>query len=327
MPGVIENDDPGDGGIHRAEVVVSFAREDVAPLDVEVFVDRLRFMGLGPEIVDEAERRLRADQADGMRWLEVLLKELEPPRPPLACTCGEALIDGAWRGWATIRCRVCGTTWGVEVVDEETDSQWPISGADPEWRQAHPVVEYHPYGDYEPDDVLRVGLPPLPRDGIEPGTYFPVATWKGDRDAAVLYVHRRLPEETHGLGDEYEDETEHLVPDEDGGWTSTGSGGGTWLNVFDPPADLLDKYVVFWTGISGSGDGDEAVSFTGGLCSASVAAVETIEDGGTTAYPIDRERPFFVVGIRGRGRVRVLDQHGNVVRGPRGEPLEQWVDR
>lgn len=98
-------------------------------------------------------------------------------------------------------------------------------------------------------------MPPIPAGGIDPGTFFPVATWQGDRDAAVLYVHRLERNEVDLPGDEYEDETEHLVLGEDGQWTSTGSCGGHWVNVFDPPADLLEKYVVLGTGISGDGGG------------------------------------------------------------------------
>ncbi len=165
----------------------------------------------------------------------------------------------------------------MQVVDEETESRWSISGPTPEWSEAHPKPEYDPYGEHQPEDVLLRGLPALPASSIEPGTYFPVATWQGDRHAAVLYVHRLAPGEFDSPGEEYEDETEHLVLHDDGHWRSTNSGGGNWLNVFDPPLDLLEKYVVLGTGITGSGDGDDAVSFIGGLCSRAVAAVETTD--------------------------------------------------
>jgi len=150
-------------------------------------------------------------------------------------------------------------------------------------------------------------------------------TPQDDRDAAVLYVHRRHTGECDLPGAEYEDETEHLVREDEGGWVSMGSGGGSWVNVFDPPADLLDKYVVLETGISGRGDGDGAIYFTGGLCSDAVAAVQTDDVEGTRTYPIDRERPFFVVGVRRSGRARILDRQGRVVRGVRGELLEFLV--
>ncbi len=152
-----------------------------------------------------------------------------------------------------------------------------VSGPTAEWLDAHPVEENDPYGEFQPEDVLREGLPPLPPEEIAPGTYFPVAMWEGGTDAAVLYVHRMLPGEFDLPGEQYEDETQHMVRDDDGHWVSAGSGRGNWVNVFEPPSDLLHKYVVLGTGISGSGDGDSAIYFTGGLCSAVVASVETVD--------------------------------------------------
>jgi hypothetical protein len=63
-------------------------------------------------------------------------------------------------------------------------------------------------------------------------------------------------------GDEYENEIEHLIR-EDGAGLSTGSGGRGWVNVLDPPQDLLEKYIVLGTGISGYGDEDDSMFFTG----------------------------------------------------------------
>ena len=323
MPGVIENDDPGESSIHLFATPSISATDEDLDIDVEEFVDRLRFMGLDRNLVDEANRRLRGDARAGMRWLDERLKELEPPRKPPTCQCGEPLVGVEWRGRATVRCTVCGARWGVEVIDEETESLWAVSE---EWRAEHPIEEYDPYGDFQPEDVLRDGLPPLPGEGIEPGSYFPVAAWQGERHGAVLYVHRRTPEEFDLRGDEYEDETEHLVVGDDGEWVSTGSGGGNWVNVFDPPADLLEKYVFLGTGITGSGDGDgdgdEEIYFMGGLCSSAVAAVETTDRRGRQRHAVDPAQPFFVVGVHGSGRVRMLHAKGQVLSTRTGEPLE-----
>ncbi|MBW3614421.1 MAG: hypothetical protein KY439_03815 [Actinobacteria bacterium] len=322
MAGEIEDDEPEESGIHLTSVrSIDFSLRR-PKVDVEEFVDRLKFMGVNRELVEEAERRLTANARRGMRWVEERLRELEPPRSAPRCgECGEELVDTDWRGRATVRCSACGSRWGIEVVDAETESLWAISGPSEEWRAAHPLEEHDPYGDFAPEEVLRTGLPPLPSGDIEPGTYFPVAMWQGSRDAAVLYVHRRTADECDGFGDEYEDETEHLVRDDEGEWMSVGSGGGSWVNVFDPPTDLLEKYVVLGTGTSGSGD-DEAVYFTGGLCSGEVAAIETTDRAGARRYKIDPSRPFFVVGIYGRGRVRIVDAEGDTVRGFRQQPLE-----
>lgn len=322
MPGEIEENDPGESSVHVYATTSASKIDGLPHLDIEEFVDRLRFMGLGRDLIAEADRRLRADARLGMQWLERRLKELQPPRKPPSCECGEPLVDDAWRGRATVHCTVCGARWGVEVIDEETESRWAISGPSDEWRAARSVQPYEPYGDFPPKDVLRAGLPPLPGRGIKPGSYFPLATWQGGRHAAVLYVHRRLPEDFDLPGDEYEDETEHLVLGDDG--ACAGSGGGSWVNVFDPPTDLLAKYVVLGTGITGSGDGDTAVNFTGGLCSSVVAEVETTDRRGTQRYAVDPQRPLFVVGVYGPGRLRILDTAGRVVRTgtARGEPLE-----
>ena len=311
MPGIIEDEDPGGSGFRiHASVTVADSGGEVPTLDVESIVDRLRFMGLDRDLVDEADRRLRTDPRLGMRWVEQRLKEREAPRKPPTCSCGDVLVDDSWRGRATVRCSVCGSRWGVEVVDEETESLWAVSGPTAAWIAAHPIEERLRYDQFQPEDVLRDGMPPIPADGIEPGTFLPVATWQGQRDAAVLYVHRLEPGEFDLPSDEYEDETEHLVLGDDGQWTSTGSGGGNWVNVFDPPADLLERYVVLGTGICRTGDGDDALSFTGGLCSSRVGAVEVIDKYGSQTVPVSPERPFFVVGVHGPGQVRMLTSTG-----------------
>ncbi len=128
-----------------------------------------------------------------------------------------ALVDVAWRGRATIRCSVCGSRWGLAVIDSETESIWWISGPGEEWRGAHPMEETYLYGEFQPEDVLREGLPSLPA-AIEPGDYFPVAMWEGVGHAAVLYVHRLAAGDFDLPGDEYEDETEHLVVGQDNTW-------------------------------------------------------------------------------------------------------------
>jgi hypothetical protein len=324
VPGVIEDEDPGEGagGIHLFSTVSFGSTDDLPGFDVGEFADRLRFMGLDREFVDEAERRLHEDKRQGMVWLEQRLEEMEPPRKPPTCDCGEALVEANWRGRATVRCSVCGSRWGLEVAEEESESMWAISGPTEEWLAAHPVEEEDLY-EFEPEDVLRDGLPPLPTEAIEPGSYFPVASWQAAGHGAVLYAHRQLPDEYDLPGDEFEDETEHLVLGADGEWTSTGSGGGNWVNVFDPPTDLLEKYVVLTTGITGTSTADgESVSFTGGLCSSAVAAVETVDRRGTNRYEVDPARPFFVVGVFGRGRVRVLGRDGRVLTGPKGRELD-----
>ena len=76
-----------------------------------------------------------------MSWLQERLEALGPPRRPPTCDCGEPLVDIAWRGRATVRCSVCGSRWGVEVIDEGTESFWAISGPTAEWLMAHPVED------------------------------------------------------------------------------------------------------------------------------------------------------------------------------------------
>lgn len=323
MTGIIEDEDPSRSGFYiHASVTDADSGGDVSMSDVESLVDRLRFMGIDRDLVDEADRRLRTDPNLGMRWLVRRLNERQPPRKPPTCSCGEVLVDVSWRGRATIRCSDCGSRWGLDVVDEETESLWAVSGPTAEWIAAHPAEERFRYDEFQPEDVLRDGMPPIPDGGIDPGTFFPVAAWQGDRDAAVLYVHRLERDEFDLPSDEYEDEIEHLILGEEGQWMSTGSGGGNWVNVFDPPADLLEKYVILGTGTSGTGEGDDAVSFTGGLCSSRVGAVEVTDKYGRQTVQVSRERPVYVVGVRGSGQVRILDEHGRVLNGHTGVPLE-----
>jgi hypothetical protein len=57
----------------------------VPALDVELLVDRLRFTGLDPDLVNEAERRLRTDQDAGVRRVEEQLRALGRPRRTPSC--------------------------------------------------------------------------------------------------------------------------------------------------------------------------------------------------------------------------------------------------
>ena len=80
------------------------------------------------------------------------------------------------------------------------------------------------------------------------------------------------------------------------------------------------------TGIRAAVTENRAVYFIGGLCSEVVTAVETVDLTGRRTDRIDRERPIFLVGIRGSGRVRIVDREGHVVEDARGERLEFAVD-
>jgi hypothetical protein len=325
VSGIIEDDDPEGGrGLFAFETVShDVDSAEIAPFDIEQYVDRLRFMGLDRDFAREADVRLRADLRIGMAWVHERLTEMEPPRKPPQCSCGAELVDVAWRGRATVRCAVCGSRWGVEVNDDSSESFWEITGPTDAWLRDHPIEDEDRYAQYQPEDIVRDGLPPLPPDGIAPGAYFPLATWADDRDAAVLYVHRFAAGEFDMPGDDYENEIEHLETDEDGEWTNTGGGGGNWINPFDPPLDLLEKYRVFTTGVSGFSHGDDSVHFIGGMCSSHIAVVDVTDDEGAREYPIDAGRPFFVVGLRGDGgSIRFLDADGSIITGQDGSALE-----
>jgi hypothetical protein len=325
MSGIIEDGEPDGGAGMFAFETVSYDVDlaDAPPFDIEQYVDRLRFMGLDREFAREADTRLRSDLDAGLAWVEERLKEMEPPRRAPECDCGAELVDVAWRGRATVRCAVCGSRWGVEVNDDSSESYWEIGGPTDAWLRDHPIGEEDRYAQYRPEDIVRDGLPPLPPDGIAPGAYFPLARWADDRDAAVLYVHRFAAGEFDMPGDEYEDEIEHLEVDDDGAWTNTGGGGGSWVNPFDPPLDLLEKYRVFTTGVSGFSDDDDSIHFIGGMCGAGIAVVEAVDRDGVRTHAIEEGRPFFIVGLRGSAcRVRFLDGEGSIVATRDGAPLE-----
>lgn len=322
MPGIIENTDPGDssGGFHS---FVTYSTEPPAPpsqVDLELEADRLRFMGLDEALVAEFLRRAAANHADVHQWLGDRMAEMAPPEPPPTCDCGEVLVGLDWRGAVIMRCSRCGARWRVEITSGDNWSQSAIDGPSDEWLDAHPVEYDDPYGDLAPERVIEDGLPPLVKT-IKPGTCFPVASWTGDQYAAVLYVCRHESGEFDFPGDEHENEIEHLIQEDDG-WVNTGSGGGGWVNALDPPRELLDKYVVLGTGTSGFGDDEEAMFFTGGLCSAAVASVETSDLDGVRQIDVEPARPFFLTGVRGRGRVRILGRDHNVLHSWTGDPLE-----
>lgn len=48
----------------------------------------------------------------------------------------------------------CGSRWGIEVVDADTESLCAISGPSEEWRAAHPLEAHDPYGDFDPEERL-----------------------------------------------------------------------------------------------------------------------------------------------------------------------------
>jgi hypothetical protein len=322
VPGIIEDTDPGEPS-GRFQSFVTYSTQPPAPpsqVDLELQADRLRFMGLDEGLVAEFLRRAAADHADAHRWLGDQIEAMAPPEPPPTCDCGEVLVGLDWRGAAIMRCSKCAARWRVEISIGDTWSQSAIDGPSAEWLAAHPVEYDDPYGDLAPEQVIEDGLPPLV-EMIEPGRCFPVASWTGPRYAAVLYVCRHQPGEYDFPGDEYENEIEHLIRADDG-WLSTGSGGGGWVNALDPPRDLLDKYVALGTGTSGFSDDHDAIFFTGGLCSTAVASVETSDLDGVRRIELDAARPFFLTGIRGQGRIRILGRDGEVLRSWTGDALE-----
>ena len=159
--------------------------------------------------------------------------------------------------------------------------------------------------------------------GIDPGTWLPLATWRDERFAAVLYVYRMEPGEFDLPGDEYEPEIEYMRWDPDEGWLTSGSGGGGWINPFSPPEDLLQKYGFFSTRTAGTIDDGVEINFAGGLCRDDIRFVEVDDERWTNSYPIPPDRRIFVVGAYGRGaRVRLLNSDGSTAAGRSGELIE-----
>jgi hypothetical protein len=325
VPGVIESSDFPEDGPRRVSSLRFRVLEESeipapSPEDVEDYADRLRFMGIDEARVRDFEERAQSDFVEARRWIHAFIETLPHP-PEWTCDCGEPLVDDEWRGHATIRCSECGARWGLEVVGAG-GRQWNIDGPSEEWLAAHPDEPDDSGDDHEPDAVIVSGLPPL-IEGIGPGMSFPLATYDGGPWGAVLYVTRALPGDFDLPGDEYMYEIEHLVRDPEGSWTTTGSGGGGWVNPFAPPQLLLAKYVVLGTGVSSTSDGETTVTVTGGLCSAAVKEIEVEEGNDRERVVVDPSHPFFLVGsCSPRARVRILGHDGTVVEGHRGRLLE-----
>ncbi len=91
----------------------------------------------------------------------------------------------------------------------------------------------------------------------------------------------------------------------------------------DPPRQLLDKYKVFATGVSGfSGEGED-IGLTGGLCCNAVRAVEIRDRRGLKVVEVDPDRHTFLVGSRSLpGHIRFLGHDGQPILGHGGETLE-----
>jgi len=321
VPGIAEATDPGEpnGGFQSFVTYGTGPPPPPTAIELELQADRLRFMGLDESLIGGFLTRAQQAYPEAQHWLGERLAELAPPDEPPTCDCGEILVGLNWRGAAIMRCSVCGARWRVEITDTESWSQAAVDGPSAEWVEAHPLQYADAYGQHTPEDVIQHGLPALVSE-IDAGTCFPVATWEGDRYGAVLYVCRQEAGEFDFPGDEYENEIEHLVRDGDD-WMSTGSGGGGWVNVLDPPRELLDKYVILGTGTSGFSDEDEAMFFTGGLCSSAVSSIATSDLDGVRRVEVDPSRPFFLAGVRGRGHIRLLDRDGTLLRGWTGDAL------
>ena len=71
MPGIIEDNDPGDKGAAFSSVVTfsSGPVQEPTEVEVEMSVDRLRFMGLDHDLVDEFDQRVRVDWLAAHDWL------------------------------------------------------------------------------------------------------------------------------------------------------------------------------------------------------------------------------------------------------------------
>lgn len=294
------------------------------PEDIEDHADRLRFMGVDEERVLEFERRAAVDYWSARQWMQRYLASLPQP-PKYQCDCGEALVADDWQGKATVRCSECGRRWGLDVQQGRGSQWWSVSGPVDEWLVAHPPDPTGPYGDHEPEDVIANGLPPAVGT-IEPGTGFPLATYVSGRWAVVLYAFRNRLTEFDLPGDEYGYEFEYLRLDPDEGWINFGSSGSGWVNPFEPPHALLEKYVVLGTGYANPCSDDECISMTGGLCSSAVAAVVIEEEGTTSTIVVDPARPYFLAcTTAAEAVVRFLDHHGTPLHDHRGAMLEFYL--
>ena len=168
--------------------------------------------------------------------------------------------------------------------------------------------------------VLDQGLPELPEHiGLDESV--PVAYWRGDRIAAVLFVRRWFDARPHELlPDEDCDEQERTDLDADlfrlvhGEWTPFGSGGANWHCEEALTAPVLDPNEFSLSGMYGAGDQDGQVLAIYGYLGEHIAYLEVEQDGTTRRHTVDAPLRAAVVALESRPfTVRGLAEDGTVI--------------
>lgn len=185
--------------------------------------------------------------------------------------------------------------------------------------------------------VLEHGLPDLP-ETIDMDESVPVAYWRGDTIAAVLFVRRWLdgrPDDL--LPDEKWDEEELTDMDAglfklvNGEWTPFGGGGGNWHCEAALTAPVLGPDEFSLSGMYGAGDEKSQWLAIYGYLGENIAYLEVEQDGAIRRRPADAPLRAAVVALESRPfTVRGLAKDGTEIGSvteTAGSLAEYWTPR
>ena len=165
-----------------------------------------------------------------------------------------------------------------------------------------------------------MGCPTLP-DAIGVDESVPVAFWREDTIAAVLFVRRWFDARPDDLlSDEDWDEQDRTDLDADlfrlvhGEWTPVGSGGANWHCDTALTGPVLDPKEFSLSGMYGAGDDDGQVLAIYGYLGEHIAYLEVEQDETTRRRLVEAPLRAAVVALESRPfTVRGLAEDGTVI--------------
>lgn len=187
------------------------------------------------------------------------------------------------------------------------------------WTETTPIREQLADGEYQPEYVLKHGLPSIDPLAIMPGETAPLAALVTDRLGAVLYLSRRSPDDA---GEEPEIdwmwEIDLYERRQDGGW---GEGDWNYDPWPDPTTELIgEQPTLLLSDLRGLVTLHEAHYVIGGMASAGVDAVELRSATDRRRAGVNRNRAFLVElpDVASSLTLAALDANGEVIGGLTG---------
>jgi hypothetical protein len=141
--------------------------------------------------------------------------------------------------------------------------------------------------------VVTHGLPRLPGPILPGFAEAPVALWRGDRCAAVLFIYN----DPDDLALPYSYDLEIVEQDSEGRWIEGSRHGGSWSGNLDyrPSGDLTG--LTGHHGRAAPGDPRRMLWVTGGRVGPQVTSLEMTQEGRVTRVPVDASGWFLVGAV------------------------------